>query len=190
MTVTLDSGFSQALSQYDCAHVTVFDPGTASSFTTLLGGISQYHYVSSTSSLVRDAVDLSVGVDGLPFTNTVSTIQHKPSGTFAQFIQPAPLPGLLGAEAQFLRSSTLTTSQVFGNGVLNLAGFTARTLVGHAYGGIESFGPYSTYGAPPPSTQASARLFEIYITPGPSAVLPMPPLPTGTTPYPPPAPPH
>jgi hypothetical protein len=187
-TVKLQPGFNQALSQYDCAHVTVFDQASRSSFTTLLGGISQYHYVSSSGTLVRDAVNLSVGIDGLPFINTVSTLQHKPDATYAQFIQPQPLPGLLGAEAQFLRNPKLKVGPgeaFFENGVVNLAALAGRTLVGHAYGGIESFGPYSTYGNPPPGTQASARLFEVYITPATTPVLPMPPLPTATTPYPP-----
>lgn len=187
--VTLQPAFKQALSQYDCAHVNVFDRASTSSFTTLLGGISQYHYDSGSASLVQDTLNLSAGIDGLPFINTVSTIQHKPDASFAQFIQPSTLPGLLGAEAQFLRNLKLPAGAggpFFDNGVINLAALTTRTLVGHVYGGIQSFGPYSTYGTPPPSTQASARIFEVYVTPGASSVLPMPPLPTTTTPYPPP----
>jgi hypothetical protein len=189
VTVKLDAAFNQALSQYDCAHISVFDAASTSSFTTLLGGISQYHYDSASASLVQDALNLSVGIDGLPFIDSISTIQHKADGSFAQFIQPSTLPGLLGAEAQFLRNLKLASGAggpFFDNGVLKLAALTARTLVGHVYGGIQSFGPYSTYGTPPPSSQASARLFQIYITPGASGVLPMPPLPTTTTPYPPP----
>ncbi len=187
--VGVQASFNQALSQYDCAHLTVFDAASASSFTTLLGGISQYHYIASTNTLVQDAINLSVGIDGLPFIDTVSTIQNKSGTSLAQYIQPVPLPGLLGAEMQFLRSSKLQVGAggpYFDNGVLNLAALSGRTLVGHAYGGIQSFGPYSTYGTPPPSTQASARLFEVYVTPGAAPVIPMPPLPTATTPYPPP----
>jgi hypothetical protein len=183
--VVVQSSFNQALSQYDCAHLTVFDAASANSFTTLLGGISQYHYVASTGTLVQDTVNLSVGVDGLPFIDTVSTLQTKSGASFAQYVQPAPLPGLLGAEMQFLRSSKLATAY-FDNGVLKLAALSGRTLVGHVYGGIQSGGPYSTYGTPPPGTQASARLFEVYVTPGAASVIPMPPLPTTTTPYPPP----
>jgi len=188
VSVALQSGFNQALSQYDCAHLTVFDAASASSFTSLLGGISQYHYDASSGQLVLDALNLSVGIDGLPFINTVSTIQHKPDSSFAQFIQPNALPGLLGAEAQFLHSLTLTTGaggQLFDNGVINLPALTGRTLVGYVYGGIESFGPYSTFGTPPPGSQATGRFFQVYVTPGPTTVLPMPPLPTNPTPYPP-----
>lgn len=187
-TVTLRTGFNQALSQYDCARVSVFDASSTSSFTTLFGGISQYHYEREPGTLVRDALNLNEGIDGLPFIDTVSTIQHKADG-FAQFVNPKPLPGLLGAEAQFLPSVKLSKGsggQLFDNDVINLAAIEARTLVGHVYGGIESFGPYSTYGTPPPSTRASARLFEIHVTPGNTPVLPMPLLPTNTTPYPPP----
>lgn len=188
--VSLQASFNQALSQYDCGHLTVFDAASASSFTTLLGGISQYHYVASSGTLVRDSLDLSVGVDGLPFIDTISTIQSRSGTSLAQYIQPVPLPGLLGAEMQFLRNLKLKVGAggpYFDNGVLSLAALSGRTLVGHAYGGIQSFGPYSTYGNPPPSTQATARLFEVYVTPGAAPVLPMPPLPSGTTPYPPPS---
>jgi len=179
------SPFKQGLNHYDCMHVTVFDKASSSSFTTLLGGISQFHYDQPSNTLVQDALDLDNGVDGLPFINTVSTIQHGPQGAYAQFIQPKPLPGLLGTDGQFLPDSALQKSQIFPNGVINLTGLTARTLVGHMVGGIESFGPYSGLVKDKnPATIASSRLFEIWITPGASPVIPMPPLPTSTTPWP------
>jgi hypothetical protein len=180
--------FQQALNHYDCANLTIFDPGSASSFTTLLGGISQYHYDPSTNTLIQDQVDLANGgVDGLPFIDSISTIQHQPDpGAFAQFIQPSPLPGLVGAGARFLFNPSVKASgALFENGVIKLASLGGRTLVGHMVGGIESYGPYSGLVTRSPSTIASPRLFEIWVTPGPSKVLPMPPIPSSTTPYPP-----
>lgn len=183
------SQFQQALSQYDCAQVTVFDAASQSSLTTLFGGISQYHYDAATASLVLDQVDLAHGVDGLPFIDSISTIIHGPQGSYQQFIQPITLPALLGADAQFIPSAALASAgQVYENGVIKLSALTGTTLVGHLYGGIESFVPYSGLAKQDPSTVASARIFEVYVSPGSSPVLPMPPLPTQATPYPPPAP--
>ena len=180
--VTVRSGFKQALNHYDCARVTIFDQASASSFTSLLGGISQYHYDARTNMLVLDQIDLARGVDGLPFIPTISTIQRGPNAAFSQFIQPTALPTWLGADAQFLIASGVPT---VGNGVINLAALRGRTLVGYMYGGIESGGPYSTLVPTQPATKASNRLFQIYVTPGATPVIPMPPLPTKPTPWPP-----
>lgn len=181
----VQKSFQQALNHYACASVTVFDQNSASSFTTLLGGISQYHYDPQTNTLIQDQVDLAKGVDGLPFIDSISTIQHQPNpGAFAQFIQPSPLPGLIGTGARFLFSPAVQPAgQLFDNEVIKLASLKGRTLVGHMVGGIESYGPYSGLVTKNPSTIASPRLFEIWITPGPSNVIPMPPLPSGPTPF-------
>ncbi|HEV2805689.1 MAG TPA: hypothetical protein VGW57_12250 [Chthoniobacterales bacterium] len=184
----VQKSFQQGLNHYDCANLTIFDQASSSSFTTLLGGISQYHYDPQTNTLIQDQVDLANGgIDGLPFINSVSTIQHLPTpGAFAQFIQPTPLPGLVGTGARFLFNPAVQAAgAMFENGVFKLAGLSGRTLVGHMVGGIESFGPYSGLVTQNPSTIASTRLFEIWVTPGPSSVIPMPPIPTSTTPYPP-----
>jgi hypothetical protein len=186
----VQKSFQQGLNHYDCANLTIFDQASSSSFTTLLGGISQYHYDPQTNTLIQDHVDLdNGGVDGLPFINSVSTIQHLPTpGAFAQFIQPTPLPGLVGTGARFLFNPAVKAAgAMFENGVFKLAGLSGRTLVGHMVGGIESYGPYSGLVTQNPSTIASTRLFEIWVTPEPSKVIPMPPIPTSTTPYPPPS---
>ena len=140
---------------------------------------------SETNALVLDEYNLPV--DALPFIDSISTVQHKGAGAFAQFIQPVVLPGLLGTDAQFLFSPVLQTAdQLFPNGVIKLANLTGRTLAGHIVGGIESYGPYNGLVTKNPSSVASKRLFEIWVTPGPSNVIPMPtPLPTVATPYPP-----
>ncbi|HLK17082.1 MAG TPA: hypothetical protein VKT78_19915 [Fimbriimonadaceae bacterium] len=185
VTAHVFSGFKQALNHYDCAHVTLFDQASSTCYTTLFGGISQYHYDSKTGTLVRDALNLPV--DGLPFIDTISTIGYGPNSAFSQYIQPTPLPGLIGTDAHFLADPDLESKgQVYPNGVIKLAGLTGKTLVGYMYGGIESAGSYSglvTDKNPP--TWASSRLFQIYVTPERTAVIPMPPIPSGTTPYPP-----
>jgi hypothetical protein len=183
--VTVRTGFQQALCQYDCAYVPIFDSASSSTFTTLFGGISQYHYDPTRNILIQDEVDLSNGVDGLPFISTISTIQRQGvDGTFSQFIHPSPMPGLLGTDAQFLVSQTaVAAEQFFSNRVLNLSKLGGRTLIGHIVGGIESYGPYSGLVAQSPSTVSSTRLFEVWVTPGPDAFTVMPPLPKTLTKY-------
>jgi hypothetical protein len=184
VTMFVRSNFIQGLNHYDCPDVTIFDQTSGSSFTTLLGGISQFRYDMRSNTLVRDQVDLAKGVDGLPFIKTVSTIQHGPNAAFAQFIQPAPLPAMLGTDGQFLHNPKLQSGgQIFDNGVIKLAALRGRTLVGHMYGGIESGGSYSGLVTNNPSTWASSRLFRIYVTPGTTKVMPMPPVPATATPY-------
>jgi hypothetical protein len=184
--VTVRNEFQQALSQYDCANVTLFDSASSSTFTTLFGGISQYHFDPTKNVLIQDEVDLPNGVDGLPFISTISTIQRQADkGIFSQYIQPSPMPGLLGTDAQFLVSQKLAADQLFSNSVVDLSKLSGRTLIGHIVGGIESFGPYSRARVTPvPSTVSSTRLFEVWVTPGPSAVIVTPPLAKTPTKYP------
>lgn len=183
--VTVQSGFTQGLNHYDCAHVTIFNDADRSSYTTLFGGISQFHYDPQSRTLIRDAFNLPV--DGLPFIDTISTIQRLPnSGQFAQFIQPQSMPGLLGAQAEFIHSSVLESNgALFPNSVIKLSAIKDRTLVGHIVGGIESKGPYSGLVKENPSTIATTRLFEVWITPSPTDVFPMPEIPQNVTPFPP-----
>lgn len=184
--VAVRSGFTQSMNHYDCANVTVFDEASSSSFTSFFGGISQYRYDRDSNTLVQDAIDLARGVDGLPFIDTVTTIQRQPiAGAFAQFIHPVALPGLIGTDAQLLANTALRQAgHVFDNGVINLTCLNGRTLVGHLVGGIESQGPYSGLITTQPSTLASRRLFEVWISPEPSQVIKMPALPSAPTPYP------
>lgn len=184
VTAAVRSGFNQGLNHYDAAHVTVFDHASRSSYTTLMGGISQFHYDAATRTLVRDQVDLSKGIDGLPFINTISTIQRGPDAAFSQYIQPAAMPGLLGTDAEFIADAGVQSrGQLLGNEVINLSKLSGRTLVGYVYGGIESAGPYSGLVTTQPATWASGRLFQIFVTPGATPVLPMPALPPVETPY-------
>jgi len=169
--------FDQALSHYDCAHLSVFDPDSKGVYTTLFGGISQYYYDRAANTLVRDKVDLTPPnvVDGLPFIKTASVLRRGADGAYAQFILPKDLPGYIGSEARFV---PLPAAKAFPNGVLDLSKLSGRTHVGHVYGGIESNQPYGSW--PSGRTRASNRLFRVWMTPGPSAVIPMPPLPVPT----------
>jgi hypothetical protein len=168
--------FFQGLNHYDCAHIDLFDPSDKSQLTVLLGGISQFHYNAKKGALLRDQADLDRGIDGLPFIDTVSIIRRNAAGEYAQYVWPKPLPCLMGAEARFV---PLSDAKPFANGVLNLANLSGRTLVGYVHGGIEATRPYSAQ--PGGSTKSSNRLFRIWITPGLTKVLPLPPIPTEVT---------
>ena len=183
----VQSDFKQALNHYDCANFTLYDSTTGDSYTTLFGGISQFHYDAANKTLIQDAINFPV--DGLPFINTVSVIRHGAKGAISQNIQPAPgwAPGptLLGTDAQFLvHHSKLHPKAIMEGGVINLAKLGAgEHVIGHILGGIEAFGPYTGLITQGTSSQASTRLFQIKLKTTPSAVTPMPPLPPGPTPY-------
>jgi hypothetical protein len=117
-------------------------------------------------------VNVDKGIDGLPFINTISVIARDKNGKFSQFIWPRRLPALIGAEARFFAASS---APCFENGVVKLSDLKGRTMIGHLFGGIEASEPYSAL--PGGGTNASGRLFKVWITPGNQEVLPVPPLP-------------
>jgi hypothetical protein len=169
----------QLLSQYDTAAVQLFDSraGQGTVYTTFFGGISQYYWDDASKSLKRDALDLSKGIDGLPFINSVSTLK-TPTGTDAgsQYLhagQTFPPAGAVpscassagavaapygGTEAKFVIASGVPQATP---GVLQLSAVTAPTVVGYIVGGIASTVPYSFNGA----TCASATFYRVTLNP-------------------------
>jgi hypothetical protein len=168
LRMAVDKSFQQALSHYDCASFSVFDGSAKTMYTTLFGGISQFHYDAAAKKLIRDPVDLNKGIDGLPFIDTVSCIVRSPKGS-TQYILPKAMPGLMGTEARFIPAPDVPR---FANGVAKFGELKDRTVVGWIYGGIVARRPY-----PARKTYASAQLFRVYVTPGPMPVIPAPPIP-------------
>ena len=170
-TVVVDT-YLQPLNHYECAVLPLFDPHSKAMYVTFFGGISQYHYDRATNTLIRDPVNLSQGLDGLPFIPTVTTLVHSPGDKYQQYIQPTDLPGLEGTEARF---GPAAGAPVFSNGVINFGRIKKATTVGYIYGGIIAQAPYSAQGPTTPSD----KLYKVVITPGASTVTPTPPLPGG-----------
>lgn len=178
-TVTLapNTGTSQLLSQYDTATIQLYDSNGKIIYTTFLGGISQYYWDAAGNSLKRDPVDISKGIDGLPFINSISTLKMPTSDDIGTqylhvgqtFAPTAAVPTCSngsssaaapfgGTESKFVIASGL---QQVTPGVLQLNSLTGTTVLGYLVGGIAATAPYSANGP----TCASNMLYEVTINP-------------------------
>jgi hypothetical protein len=143
-------------------------------YTTFLGGISQYYWDSTTNSLKHDTQDISKGIDGLPFINSISTLVMPTSNdTGTQYLHVgqtfAPSSAIPtcssggqapydGAESKFVIASGVQQTTP---GVLQLNSLTGVTVVGYLVGGIASTQPYSANGP----TCASSMFYTVTINP-------------------------
>jgi hypothetical protein len=173
VAVTPNTSISQLMSQYDTAAIQLFDNTAKIMYTTLLGGISYYYWNAPTNSLKHDQLDLSKGIDGLPFINSISTLKMAIDGTGAQYLHvgqlmppvPATCPGqgeivapLSGAESKFVIASGVPQLTP---GVITLSSLTNATTVGYLVGGINATQPYSSMGP----TCASDMFYVVTINP-------------------------
>jgi hypothetical protein len=178
VTLTPNSNTSQLMNQYDTAAIQLFDNrgGSGTIYTTFFGGISQYYWDEATKSLKHDALNLSAGVDGLPFINSVSTLK-TPTGndTGTQYLhvgQTMPPSSAVpqcsattgsvaapygGAESKFVIASGVQQATP---GVLQLSAITGTSVVGYMVGGIASTAPY-----PSGATCASNMFYQVTLNP-------------------------
>lgn len=162
VTVTPNTSTSQLMNQYDTAAIQLFDnrAGSQTIYTTFFGGISQYYWDAATKSLKHDELNLSQGIDGLPFINSISTLKMPVSNdTGTQYLHveqtmPPTSPKLPscstttanpvdapygGAECKFVIASGLPQATP---GVLQLSAITTTSVAGYLVGGIASTAPY------------------------------------------------
>lgn len=172
VTLTVNGNTTQLLSQYDTGSIQLFDnrSGSGTIYTTFFGGISQYYWDNATSSLKRDALDLSKGIDGLPFINSISTLKMPTSNeTGIQYLHtgqtfpPASSSGSVpasfgGTESKFVIDSAMTQIT---EGVLQLSAITTTSVAGYLVGGIAATAPYGFNGP----TCASSMLYKVTINP-------------------------
>jgi hypothetical protein len=178
VTLTANTTTFQWLSQYSAAGIQVFDNrgGSGTIYTTLFGGISQFYWDNTTNSLKHDAPNLSQGIDGLPFINSVSTLKMSTSSDtgnqylhVGQTMPPAAAVSMCsastgsvpapygGTESEFVIASNIPLATP---GVLQLSGITSTTVIGYLVGGIASTAPY-----PGSATCASDMLFQVTLNP-------------------------
>ncbi len=153
----LDTAFSMRMSQYECAHVVMYDPGTETMYTTLLGGISGWYY-DANGTLVPGGINNS-----LPWTGTITTLARAADGSTREVVQPAGqgLPGRRGANAAFVpdeaRTMVAGTHEVIDYSQLP-PGDSVR--VGWMYGGIFATADQSSEFDP---TFASDKIYEVWL---------------------------
>jgi hypothetical protein len=157
--VAVDPGFAQALSQYDCAAMTMFDAATGTLYTTFFGGISLYYVDPKTRRAKEDT--------GLPFIKDISTVVRDKAGNSTQLVLPTRLPGYLGAEMRFLAEFEALHPEERAlhpdDGVLSFDRIKARTAVGYLFGGIEATAPQTE--GDPRKSRASDRLLRVWVVP-------------------------
>ena len=152
-----DTAFSQKMSQYECAQLSMYDPRSDTFYTTFFGGISFYSY-NARGELVPSTVD-----NWLPFIDSITTLVRPKSGALQENTRPSDtLPRLMGTNALFVPAPGLAryggTREVLDYSQLP----TGREVkVGHIYGGIWSTAPQSGELNP---TFANDTLYEVYLT--------------------------
>jgi hypothetical protein len=92
--------------------------------------------------------------------NDITTYVRSANGSSQEYLMPARLPGLLGAEASFFTADGVPMTS---SGVVRLAKLHGPTVVGYMYGGIESTVPNTT--DPATQTTASSKVFAVIVTP-------------------------
>jgi hypothetical protein len=179
VTLTPNTTTFQWLSQYNTAAVQLFDDrGSGTIYTTFFGGISQYYWDAASKSLKHDAPNLSQGIDGLPFINSVSTLKMLTSNdTGNQYLHigqtmppsssvpqcatssgPVAAP-LGGTESRFVIASGIPQATP---GVLQLSGISATTVVGYFVGGIAATVPYPAANG---ASCASGIIYQVTLNP-------------------------
>jgi hypothetical protein len=142
------SSFKQSFNLYNSPEVPIYDARHRTMNTVFLGGISLYTYNPKTGVIAPDP--------RLPFVDTITTLSRDSRGNYREFVMPNQLPGLLGAEAQFLPS---VNAPRYSNGVVKFNAIHRPTVVGTMYGGIEAQQPNNG------PTTATAQMFRVILVP-------------------------
>lgn len=147
--------YEQVMSQYDCAVLKMFNRATTggSMINVFFGGISLYYLDSKTGQLKQDT--------GLPFINSMSSLIYAPNGTWSEYVRLAPLDGLMGTDAKFMRNPQVAAAE---NGVIYFDTLRQNTLVGYVYGGILAARPQAG-DATGQYSKASNALYEVWVNP-------------------------
>ncbi|MCS6991416.1 MAG: T9SS type A sorting domain-containing protein [Chitinophagales bacterium] len=123
----VDTLFEQRFSQYTCPVFCLYDSVSGKRYTVFLAGISLYDYDEQSEVAVLDTF--------VPFINDASVLVHHADGATEEVVIGGlfPMRGL--ANAEFFPNPDVPR---YGHGVFRLHQITAPTLLGYAYGGIQS----------------------------------------------------
>jgi hypothetical protein len=150
---SLDNSFSQKFAQYSSAYLNMFDSVKNDMHTIFFGGTSLYYYDTNTSTVKMDTL--------VPFIKDITAVSKLQNGTSTETILPIRFKEYLGTNAKLILNENI---QKYSNGVMKLAQYPTRTLVGYVYGGIRV--PLPNYS----SGSASDRIFKVYVTYSPVGI--------------------
>lgn len=145
--------FSQYLSQYHNACVSLYSAESGETHALFFGGMSQFYYQNDV--LVEDQL--------VPFVKTVSRVTRFADGTMEEFLLPVEFDAFRGASAEFFPAEDVAVDAVSGLVLLDELTDDSFTL-GYLVGGINSgqLNPFSVNQTT--STSASSAVFEVRLT--------------------------
>lgn len=150
-TYIIQDTFKQRMSQYENAHVAIYDSLNNYMHTIFFGGMSQFFIDTISGAVVEDSA--------VPFVRTISRITRAPDSSLTEYVYPFQLPDYLGSNAFFVRD---TSAKFFGDGIIDLNVLAGKQRIGFIIGGIQS--PDSNISKTDPAlSQASARVFEVLV---------------------------
>jgi len=146
------AGFNQYLSQYHSAHLNIFGANDNAMHTVFFGGISRYT-MDENNQLVDD--------EDVPFVKTISKIVRYADDTMEE-IKIGEMPGFLGSGAEFI---PIENQSWYNEDELLLIDAlpSSKVLVGYIVGGIESTDENIFFVNTGSQSDASTRVFEVYI---------------------------
>jgi hypothetical protein len=177
----VDHAFDQKMNTYSCPTMLLYEKSGAISearmYTTFFGGIGRFSWDAAAQKFVENP---KVGsktepeyLDGLQWSDQISTIQRNTQAgkvETSEAVQPAGLPGFLGAGAVFIPVPQLKRAYP-GTDILDLEPLRGtKTLVGYIYGGIRASPyrfPYDKTAAPNNSgavpTVTNGLILKVYL---------------------------
>lgn len=148
--------FEQLLSQYHSAKLGIWDSTQNMFHNYFFGGIARF-YIDNQGLLVDD--------QDVPFVKTISRITRFANDSVVEYDTGDQMPGFLGSGAEFI---PLESAPFAFDDVLDLDALpNGRHLIGHIYGGIESSQNNIFFVNNGSQSNASNRVFEVYIDLGP-----------------------
>lgn len=154
--ITVDTRLKQRTNLYDCAHLSMYEPGSQVMYTSLLGGITNYSH-DKNGDLVSSTQE-----NWMPFSKLITTLVRSKDG-ISEHVQPPErsLPGFIGANAEFVLASEMEPLRhPSAHSILDYSKLTGdKVLVGYLVGGLESNAAQSRKGR----TGASNKIYEVYV---------------------------
>ncbi|MBK8611273.1 MAG: T9SS C-terminal target domain-containing protein [Chitinophagaceae bacterium] len=151
----VENSFAQYYNHYHSAVLPMFDENRQEMHNVFFGGIAQYY----------DSLGILVQNDEVPFVKTIARVTRDKDGRLAEYKMPVDMPDLLGAGSEFI---PLPDVPHYANEVIKLNRLVnGPTLVGYIFGGIASSLPNIFFINNGEESNASHRLFRVYIIKGP-----------------------
>lgn len=141
-----DTDFDQKTNNYTCPVMSVFDSSTNNFYATFFGGISQYYFNATDSTLHQDL--------NIPFVKDITTLVRYADDSVRQFVNDISFDALLGSNAIFDIDADIAQ---YDDRIIKLHDLNGDYFAGYIFGGISASLPNFT------PSEASNRLFKVML---------------------------